>query len=71
MINKESSHLNCWDVNNLYGWAMSQKLPVNNFQWIEDTFQFNKGFMKNYNEESYEKYFLDVDVQYSKNTWTS
>ena len=45
---------------------MSQKLPVNNFQWIEDTFQFNKGFMKNYNEESYEKYFLDVDVQYSK-----
>ena len=66
MINKESSHLNCWDVNNLYGWAMSQKLPVNNFQWIEDTSQFNKGFMKNYNEESYEKYFLDVDVQYSK-----
>ena len=66
MINKESSHLNCWDVNNLYGWAMSRKLPVNNFEWIEDTSQFNKGFMKNYNEESYEKYFLDVDVQYSK-----
>ena len=51
---------------------MSQKLPVNNFEWIEYTSQFNKGFMKNYNEESYERYFLDVDVQYSKkNTWTS
>ena len=28
--NKESSYLKCWDVNNLYGWATSQKLPVNN-----------------------------------------
>ena len=24
---------------------MSQKLPVNNFEWIEDTFQFNKDFI--------------------------
>ena len=29
--NKESLYLKYWDVNNLCGWAMSQKLPVNNF----------------------------------------
>ena len=41
-----------------------QKLPVNNFEWIEDTSQLNKSFIKNYNEESNDGYFLEVDVQY-------
>ena len=63
MITKKS-HLKYWDVNNLYGREMSQKLPVNNFEWIEDTFQFNEDFIKIYNEESNEGYFLEVDVQY-------
>ena len=39
---KESAYLNYWDVNNLYEWAMSQKLPLNNIEWIEDTSQFNE-----------------------------
>ena len=43
---------------------MSQKFPVDNFEWIEDTFQFNEDFIKNHNEESDEGYFLEVDVQY-------
>ena len=44
--NKESLYLKYWDVNDLYGWEMSQKLPVSNFKWIEDTSQFNEDFMK-------------------------
>ena len=43
---------------------MSQKLPVNNFEWIKDTSQFNENFKKNYNEEKYEGYVPEVDVQY-------
>ena len=62
--NKESSYLNHWDVNSLYGWPMLRKLLLNNFKWIEETSQFNDNFIKNYNEESDEGYFLEVDVQY-------
>ena len=51
--NKESSYIQYWDVNNLlYGWAMLQKLLVNNFEQIKETSQFNKDFIKNYKEES-------------------
>ena len=34
---------------------MLQKLPVNNFEWIKDTSQFNEGLIKNGNKESNEK----------------
>ena len=60
--NKESSYLQYWDVNNLYGWAMSQKFSLNNFEWIKDTSQFNEDFIKNYNEGSDEGYFVEVDA---------
>ena len=44
---KESSYLQYLDVNNLCGWTMSLNLPVNNFEWIKNTFQSNEDFMKN------------------------
>ena len=44
--NKESSYLQYLDVNNFYSWAMWQKRPVNNFEWIEDTSQFKEDFIK-------------------------
>jgi len=31
---KESSFVTYLDANNLYGWAMSQKLPVSDFKWM-------------------------------------
>ena len=42
-------------------------LPVNKTEWIKDASQFNEDFLKNYNEESDEEYFLEVDVQYPEN----
>ena len=33
-------------------------------QFSVDTSQFNEDFTKNYNEESDEEYFLEVDFQY-------
>ena len=35
---KESSCIQYLDANSLYGWAMSQKLPVNEFKWKKKTF---------------------------------
>ena len=46
---------------------MSQKLPINNFQRIEDTSQFKEDFIKNYYEEKHKEYFLEVDVKYLEN----
>ena len=66
--NIESSYIQYLDANNLYGWAMSQKLPANGFTWPkqEDLSQFNEDFIKNYDENSNTGYFLQVDIGYSK-----
>ena len=52
------------DANNLYEWAMSQKLPVNGFRWENDISRFNDDFIKNYDENSDEGYILEVDIEY-------
>ena len=44
--NKESSYLKYQDINDLYGWAISQKLLVNDFRWAEETSEFNENFIK-------------------------
>ena len=64
--NKESSYLKYWGVNNLYGWAMSQKLLVNDFNWVGETSQFNEHFIKIYNEYSNIGYFTEADIRYAE-----
>ena len=66
----ESSHLMYLDANNLYGWAMCKKLPVNGFKWGNDLSRFNENFIKNYLENSDRGYFLEVDIEYPKQLWS-
>ena len=56
--NIKSSYLMYLDANNLYGWEMSQKSPVNGFEWAEDLFQFKDDFIKNCDEDSNKGYFF-------------
>ena len=60
--NKESSYLMYLDANNLYGWAMSQKLPVSSFKWKKNLSQFDQDFIKNNDEYSNKGYFLRIYV---------
>ena len=55
------------DANILYGWGMSQKLPVNGFKWAKKLSKFYECFIKNYDENSDKGYILEVDVEYPKN----
>ena len=68
-IDIELSYLEYLDANNLYGWAMSQKLPVDGFEQLEedDLSKFNESFVKNYDENSDKGYILKVDIDYPKN----
>ena len=70
--NTESSYLTHLDANNLHGWPMSQKVPVNGFMWYNEYLSaFNEDFMKNYDENSDGRYFFEVDVEYPKKLWGS
>ena len=59
--NTTSSHLMYLDANNLYGWTMSQTLPVNGFKGVKKLSKFDERFIKNYDENSDKGYFLEVE----------
>ena len=63
--NKESSFLMYVDANNLYGWTMSKKLPVDGFKWVDDLSMFTKDFIKNYDKGDV-GYLLVVHIEYPK-----
>ena len=56
--NEESSHIQYLDANNLYGWAVSQKLPLNGFKWVNNVSEINEEFIKNYDEITIKDIFL-------------
>ena len=60
MIKIMNQYLQYWDVNNLYGWTMSEKLPVNNFDWIKDTSQFNEDLIKTTTKKVIKDIFLKL-----------
>ena len=62
--NKESLYLKYWDVNNLYGWAISQRLPVDSFKCVENISQFNKDLLQNCNEDSDAGHFFEISKNY-------
>ena len=66
--NIESSYIESLDANNLYGWAMSQKLPVKGFKWVKQKklSKFNEDFIKKYDENCNKGYFFEVDIDYPK-----
>ena len=45
---------------------MSQKLPVSGFKWVKNKSKFNESFIKNYDENSNNRYFFEVNVEYPK-----
>ena len=75
--NEESSYIQYLDANNVYGWAVSKKLPVNGFKWLDTSEtsalarsnninEINEDFIKNYDENNDKDYILEVDVKYPK-----
>ena len=62
----ESLYLMYSDADNLYEWAMSQKLLVNVFKLVEKLSKLNERFIKSYNENSNIGCFLELNVEYPK-----
>ena len=64
--NQESSFLIYTDYNNLYGKAVSEKLPVDGFEWVDDVSEIGENCMKNYDEDSNVGFFIKADIKYPK-----
>ncbi|XP_050513029.1 uncharacterized protein LOC126888699 [Diabrotica virgifera virgifera] len=56
---KPDSYLMYFDVNNQYGWAMSQFLPYGGFEWVDANID-----VLSIPDDSSEGYFLEVDLEY-------
>ena len=57
---KESSYIRYLDANNLHGAAMSEKLPINEFKWVNDISGINEKFVKIYDKKNSDKGYLKL-----------
>ena len=64
--NVVSSYLEHLEANNLYGWDMRKKLPINGYKWAKNLNQYTEEFIKNYDEDSDLGYLFKVDAEYPK-----
>ena len=58
---KPSTFISYLDMNNLYGWAMSEYLPYEVFEWLKNVDEFD---VISISEKSPIGYFLEVDLEY-------
>ena len=61
---KKSSYIQYLDANNLYGKAMTEKLPVRGFRWMGDISKMDEDFVKDYDKNDIKGYILELDVHY-------
>ena len=61
---KKPSYIQYLDANNLYGKAMTEKLPVRGFKWMDDISKIDEDFVKDYNKNDNNGYILGVDIDY-------
>ena len=61
---KKSSYIQYLDANNLYGKAMTKKLPVRGFKCLDDISKIDEDFVKDYDKNNHKGYILDVDIDY-------
>ena len=61
---KKSSYIQYLDANNLYGKAMTEKLPVRGFRWMDDISRMDEDFVRGYDKNDNKGYIFEVDVDY-------
>ena len=57
---KQSTFISYLDMNNLYGWAMSEYLPYEGFEWLKNVDEFD---MMLISEKGPAGYFLEDDLK--------
>ena len=61
---KPSKYIQYLDANNLYGWAMSEKMPYKNFEWVNIENTPVEEVLSRTQEDREVGYILEVDLEY-------